>query len=103
MLDEREFELRKSDIKDYKIKYLIEDRIQLDIEKSDGEKLEYKINTNPENPDISIVEKELKDGFDKLLLSDSSVIKIWEQNYRKYLYITFPDGKIKRYSMLGFL
>lgn len=101
MLDEREFELRKSDIKDYKIKYLREDRIQLDIEKSDGEKLEYKINTNSENPDISIVEKELKDWLDKLKLSDDLVIKIWEQNYRAYIHITFPDGKIKRYSMLG--
>lgn len=101
MLDEREFKLRKSDIKDYKIKYLREDRIQLDIEKSDGEKLEYKINTNSENPDISIVEKELKDWLDKLKLSDDLVIKIWEQNYRAYIHITFPDGKIKRYSMLG--
>ena len=99
MLDEREFELRKSDIIDYKIKYIGKEIIQLDIEKSDGKKLEYKINKNPENPDISIVEKELKDWLDKLKLSDDLVIKIWEQNYRDYIHITFPDGKIKRYSI----
>lgn len=103
MLDEREFELKKSDIVDYKIKYIKENRIQLDIEKSDGEKLEYKINTNTENPNISKVEKELKDGLDKLLSSDNLVMKIYEQNYRAYLHITFPDGGSKRYSMLGFL
>lgn len=103
MLDEREFELKKSDIVDYKIKYIKENRIQLDIEKSDGEKLEYKINTNPENPNIYKVEEELKGELDKLLSSDDLVMKIWEQNYRAYLYITFPDGNIKRYSMLGFL
>ena len=103
MLDEREFELRKSDIIYYKIESIGKDRIQLDIEKSDGEKLEYKINTNPENPNISKVEEELKGGLDKLLSSDDLVMKIYEQNYRAYLYITFPDGNIKRYSMLGFL
>ena len=91
MLDEREFELRKSDIIDYKIESIGKDIIQLDIEKSGGEKLEYKINTNP---DISIIEKELKDGLDKLLSSNSSVIKIWGQNYREYLHITFPNGNI---------
>lgn len=36
MSDEREFELRKSDIIDCKIKYIGKERIQLDIEKSDG-------------------------------------------------------------------
>ena len=87
MLDEREFELRKSDIIDYKIESIGKDRIQLDIEKSDGDKLEYKINTNPENPNIYKVEEELKGGLDKLLSSDELVIKIWEQNYREYLYI----------------
>ena len=101
MFDEREFELRKSDIIYYKIESIGKDRIQLDIEKSDGEKLEYKINTNQENPDISIIEKELRDELDKLLSSDKLVIKIWEQNYREYLHITFPNGNIKRYSMLG--
>lgn len=103
-MDDREFDLRKSDIKDYKIKDIANNRIQLDIEKSDGEKLEYKINTNPENPNIDKIKEELKDGFDKLLSSnDDLVIKIWEQNKRVYLHITFTDEKTKRYSMLGFL
>ena len=34
MLDEREFELKKSDIVDYKIKYIKENRIQLNFWKT---------------------------------------------------------------------
>ena len=103
-MDDREFDLSKSDIKYYNIKDIGNNRIQLDIEKSDGEKLEYKINTNPENPNIDKIKEELKNGLDKLLSSnDDLVIKIWEQNKRRYLYITFTDEKIKRYSMLGVL
>lgn len=92
-------ELRRGDITDFTINRIGDNRINLTIFRNNDELLEYEINSNPENPDINIIINELRNGFNKLLELDNAIITLWEQHERNYLYITFPNGNLRRYNM----
>lgn len=92
-------ELRRDDITNFTINRIRDNRINLTIFKNNNELLEYEINSSPEHSDINMIINELKNGFNELSKSNSATIRLWEQEERNYLHITFPNGDSRRYNM----